>query len=355
MSDLKPNQNDAPAAAGPIQYQQGYQQQEQPVQFQQYQPNQIQYQQQPQYQPVIYQQYQPNQILYQQQQQQQQVNPSINFVLNPMDILYNAVSAYIEQKFELLEVLASCETPNQYYISTKDAEGNKHYLFKAKEQSSCCCRIFCPGSCRKFDINLNMIMTSSQGQQVKKEFIKFSRPFKCTCCCWGRPAMTAEYVDTHEIIGKMKEPYTVCGPQVYVYDLNGSIIYTIHIRCCQCGYCCRNNFCGRCSPCEFDIYEKTNINGDPVGVVYKKVKGIESIIGDADFYNIKFPIGATVEGKLLLIGAVIMIDYLYYEEKDDDKPSTSVRRTIGFGRPGFGYGYGYGYGYGIRVGRRGFF
>ena len=71
------------------------------------------------------------------------------------------------------------------------------------------------------------------------------------------------------------------------------------------------------------------------------MKGIESILGDADFYDIKFPINAPIEGKLLLIGAVIMIDYLYYEEKDE-KQTASVKRTVG-------------YGYGVRIGRRGLF
>ena len=47
------------------------------------------------------------------------------------------------------------------------------------------------------------------------------------------------------------------------------------------------------------------------------MKGVQSAVGVADFYTITFPPEANPEDKVMLIGATIMIDYLYYEDKDD--------------------------------------
>ena len=48
-------------------------------------------------------------------------------------------------------------------------------------------------------------------------------------------------------------------------------------------------------------------------------KGKQNAIGDADFYTITFPPEANPEDKVMLIGATIMVDYLYYEDKDDSE------------------------------------
>lgn len=234
------------------------------------------------------------------------------------NILEKAVSAYVEQKFELLETITKCETQNEYYVTVKDKDGNKTLLFKAKEDSSCFCRFCCPGSCREFTLHLKMVTISSQGQQVKKDFVQFSRPFKCTMCCCGRPEMQGIYINDQQIIGKIREPCRFFSPKVNVFSNEGRILYTIVINCCQLGFYCRNTKCGRCSPCKFHIYNGSDTSGAPSGIVNKKVKGLKSLIGDADFYDIIFPHGATVDDKVLLIGAVIMIDYLYYEDKDDN-------------------------------------
>lgn len=171
--------------------------------------------QQPMYQQPIYQQPTYNQpVVYQQAGYQavmgtpgmsgQMMAPQFQFVEDPMALLLSAKSASIKQRFELFEVITGCETNNQYYVSTIDGEGNKKYLFKAKENSSCCCRNCCPGSSREFNLDLRRITYTSQGQEKKVDFAKFERPFKCTCCCLNRPEMKGKLVGPQPIpLGKI--------------------------------------------------------------------------------------------------------------------------------------------------------
>ena len=95
------------------------------------------------------------------------VVPIIRFVPDPMALLANAKKARIKQKFEYLEVLSGCEMQNEYYVSYEDAEGNRQYLFKAKEISTWACRTFCVGAIREFKLDLKKIEYTSQDKRKK--------------------------------------------------------------------------------------------------------------------------------------------------------------------------------------------
>lgn len=133
------------------------------------------------------------------------------FVSDPLAELMYAQKASVKQRFELFEALSGCETKNQYYISTVENQGNKKYLFKVKESSSCCCRFFCSGANREFTLNLRKISYTPQGQEKKEDFATFFRPFKCTCCCCNRPELSGTFIGGRTgKVGKVSEPCTVC-------------------------------------------------------------------------------------------------------------------------------------------------
>ena len=288
--------NNAPLPSGSQQviYQQYYNYNYQQPQMGFQQPQPMYQQPQPMYQQAMYQQPIYNQPIYQKPVIQPQVvympqgvpmpMQMVQFVQDPIAILATSKKASVKQKFEFLEVLTGCETKNEYYVSAEDNEGNKKYLFKAKENSSWCCRNCCFGSMREFDLDLKKIEYTSQGQEKKVNFAKFERPFKCTCCCCNRPEMSGKLLNTPpQPLGKVSEPCTVCDPKIKIYNGTGIQTFTITCDCCQCGYCCRNSIMGRCSEVNFDIFNGASTEGKPTGNVFKKVKGCESVIGDADF------------------------------------------------------------------------
>ncbi len=252
------------------------------------------------------------------------------FVTDPMADLINSVSAEVRQKVELGEIISGCETPNQYYVFTKDYEGNKKYLFKAKEESSCCSRNCASGDSRSFKLHLRKIGYTSQMMEKKEDFVIFDRPSKCTCCCCDRPEMIGKYVKGGSV-GKIIQPFTCCGPLIEVVTKDGRIPYTITGSCCQCGYCCRNNSCGKYTDVNFEIYQGKNTSGKVVGTIRKKFRGCGSVVGDADFFNLTFPQKASAEERLLLINAVIMMDFLYYEDKESNggRYHTKTRWRLG--------------------------
>ena len=131
-----------------------------------------------------------------------------------------------------------------------------------------------------------------------------------------RPEMTAEI--NEEYVGKVYEPCTLVDPLFHVIDKNNKIKWKIHTSFCQCGVCCRDN-CGICSEVIFPIYPghtKEFEKSMSDGYVKKKFKDVE-LISDANSFHIGFPSTATPEDKFMIIATVMMIDYQYYEERQE--------------------------------------
>ena len=142
--------------------------------------------------------------------------------------------------------------------------------------------------------------------------------------------MNATYKESGVFFGKVIEPCTVCDPIFNVYDKDKAIRFRIRCDCCQCGFCCRNSCCGKLSSVTLNIYEgsDTNMTGKPVGEIRKKCTGIQELVTDADTFVLTFPDSASPEEKLMLIGAVLMLDYRYYEDNgcQDDNNGVRARR-----------------------------
>jgi hypothetical protein len=128
--------------------------------------------------------------------------------------------------------------------------------------------------------------------------------------------MSGEYKNGTQF-GKIIEPYTCFDPKFNVYDKSGQLRYVIIADCCQCGFICRNS-CGKCSEVLFQIHkpgkEVMDANNTD-GHIKKLFSGtVQEIVSDADNFHMVFPVDATAEDKLLLIGNVLMIDYRFYED-----------------------------------------
>jgi hypothetical protein len=111
-------------------------------------------------------------------------------------------------------------------------------------------------------------------------------------------------------IGQIREPSPCCDPTLNIHSAGGDWKYVVKGDCCQCGICCK------CCEALFTIHsanktEKTEENAD--GFIRKRFGGFKELISEADNYEVIFPNDATPEEKLLLIAAVLKIDYSYYE------------------------------------------
>ena len=249
-------------------------------------------------------------------------------IQDPLEDLRLAKTAIVAQEMELLEIITNCETPNRYHVFLQDEYGNSKYLFKCKEESSWYQRNCCPASTRGLEMNIKHVINQvSLNDDFSKSYIKFDKPFKCTCCCLARPIMKGTLLQTNTPIGTIQEPCTVCDPMINVISKEGILKYHITTNCCQCGYCCRNSICGKLSKINFSIIKPgEDPNSKAAGMVTRQVKGVQNIVSDADSYKLVFPPDATPEDKLMLIGAVLMLDYQYYENAGGENPDMMNNR-----------------------------
>lgn len=258
--------------------------------------------------------------------QEQLVNQVMNKVRTELEICNDPVVmlaeseiAYVRQKVELLEVMTGCDTLNQYSVYSRNSRGNVVHLFECKEDSGCCERVYCRGDSKPFKMLMKHV---TQPGMMEADFMNtyavFDRPFKCTCCCLGRPSLSGYYKDMNgNNFGRIEEPWTCCDPVFIIKDQNKDARFQIHANCCQCGLICRNSL-GKCSETVFNIFplECTNFDDNNAIGTIKKVSGgfMKEFFTEADNYEVKFPPNASPEEKLLIVGATLMIDYRFFED-----------------------------------------
>ena len=240
------------------------------------------------------------------------VDLKFTFVQDPISELAMSYRATIRQQPEVTELLTGCESENRYHVFISLVNGMEKYLFKCKEQSTCCQRQCCPADAREFNMLIKHI-SNPMGfkEDFSKYFAKLSKPYKCSCLCLARPKITGEYTSNNQVFGEVKEECSCCDPLFVVLN-QSEVKYSITINCCQCGFCCRCS-CSKYFTVDCIIREGGK-NGTPVGSIKKKLaSNILEFMGDADTYVVEFPPSATPEDKLSLIMAGLFIDYRYFE------------------------------------------
>ena len=233
--------------------------------------------------------------------------------------LININEIVIKQEADILEAVTGCQEPNNYHVYGKLPSGEKIYIFKCREFSSCGMRYFCPVNCREFSMRIKLAFEedeNTEDEEFEDSLININKDCKCPCLCCIRPDMDIIISENNEKLGKIEQAFSCCDPVFNIYDKNDNKIFYIEADCCQCGLMCRNNFMGKTDEANFFIY---NINdySNPIGNICKKAA--KSMFSIADNYLVDFPTKATFEEKILLTIAGIMIDYQYFEKNTKSK------------------------------------
>jgi hypothetical protein len=235
-----------------------------------------------------------------------------------------AKSVFIKQTIEWA-MITGYETANRYQIYFKNpGDPNYTMLFNAKEMSEYCERNCCSGDARPFTMNLKHLSSDNIDSDFNSNvFATLNKPYRISCYCCGRPEMTGRFKSLDgPVFGKIVQPYTCMDPVFRVENGLGKINYSITTDCCKCGFCCRGS-CGMFEAITFLIFkgescDSDNVNG-AVGRIVKHSMGIQSLMSDADNFEVFFPIDASPDEKLSLIGAALMIDYMFFEENPNQR------------------------------------
>merc|ERR1719500_2228285 len=203
----------------------------------------------------------------------------------------------IKQKVEVLEVVTGIETANKYEVLNSMGQ----HVYKAKEDSDCCTRYFCSSN-RCLEMNI----TDLTGQEV----IHLNRPLRCDMCCFPCCLQEMEVSSPPgTIIGTISQQWSIFNQKLLIKDEMGRPVFRIE------GPCWTGSCCG--SDVEFKVLclEKD----EQVGKITKQWTGLaEEMFTDADNFGINFPLDLDVKLKATLLGALFLIDYMFFEETENN-------------------------------------
>lgn len=215
----------------------------------------------------------------------------------------------VQQVVELLEAFTGWETDNKYAV--KNMMGQQCYY--ALEESGCCSKMCCKDA-RGFTMKIV--------DNTQREVIRARRDFNCcaTKCCW----LPCCGCCRHEIVVE-SPPGVVIGR---VHNECSFIRQSFSVKLGDEGseeevlkivgpLCLKRSLCCICCDVTFTI-ESTS-TGDEVGKLKKQFTGmVKEVFTDADNFSVTFPKDLDVRAKAVLLCAVFLIDFLYYENKPSD-------------------------------------
>ncbi|CAF0933071.1 unnamed protein product [Brachionus calyciflorus] len=215
----------------------------------------------------------------------------------------------VEQLVSLTEVFTGWDTNNKYVLRNAN---NQQFLY-VFEESKGCMRICC-GSQRSFKFHVV--------DNMNQEVMQISRDFKCCAgCCWcagccdGCAYEVKVEAPPGNIIGSIRQKGSLWKDNLDILDENGNTILKIEGPCCI--------WDGACFPCDNEFRLLTSDGISQIGKLTKEYAGfIKELVSLADQFTISFPMDLSVKAKGTLIGALLLIDFMNFEDHEDDSSSS---------------------------------
>lgn len=231
------------------------------------------------------------------------------------------------------EMCLGCEarTEFKYFV-------DGHQVAHSLESSNCCCRICCNGI-HPFEMQVQELNTQAN-------ILTLERPLRChasscKCCCYQQGIVTTGTGLELQLLGSIQERCYICVPEFHIYDSQGNGLYRLHPPTCCCGLfvnvCAEGNpCCGRgCCKVPFHLFPYHQINTDNahhVGKILKKPKSLwTELFTDANAFEVDFPVDATAEHKGVLVGAAILLNAIFFEEKHNEGQEAEEDAFLNFG------------------------
>jgi len=202
----------------------------------------------------------------------------------------------VKQKVEVLEIVTGIETQNKYEVFNSLGQ----LVYKAKEDSNFCSRQCC-GPLRSFDLHI----TDLQGQEV----IQLNRPLRCQGCCFPCCLQEMEVCSPPgNVVGSIEQQWSILYPRFLIKDLTGQPVLKIEGPCWTCS-CCN----------DVEFVVKSVQTDEQVGMITKQWTGmVKEAFTDTDNFGISFPLDLDVKVKATLLGALFLIDFMYFEQPQNN-------------------------------------
>ncbi|XP_075527762.1 phospholipid scramblase 3-like [Dermacentor variabilis] len=212
----------------------------------------------------------------------------------------------VHQQVDLLESFLPWEMANKYVVKNSMSQ----FVFAAAEQSNIVARQLTRN--RSFLISLvdyrNVIV------------MRLFRPLRCDCSlCW----CCLQVMDVHDgsgaVMGHIRMECTILNPNFSVLDSENNAVLMIRGPLWTSSICFEDVV--------FDILTMDGVT--KIGAITKVWGGLlKEYFTDADNFAVTFPLDLNVKIKAVLLGAVFLIDFIYFEttgaQRQPDLPGNVI-------------------------------
>lgn len=201
---------------------------------------------------------------------------------------------FVVQEPKIVEALTGYEECNKYGILNELGEN----VYYAAEESDC---FLSCGPIRPFEMKVI--------NSAANEVIALNRPIRCqSCFC---PCLLQELevmAPPGTTIGYVKQEWSITRTKFSIQNAEHEKILNILGPCCSCKCCCDVNF---------KVYSP---DGKNVGKISKKHWNLsKEAFANVDVFGISFPMDLDVAMKAVMLGACILIDYMFFERAPKKK------------------------------------
>lgn len=197
---------------------------------------------------------------------------------------------FMRQEIELLEAFTGWETKNKYTVMNIRGQP----IYYVAEQSGCCSRM-CYGNYRSCEFKVL--------DGVGREILNMIRPLRCDGCLCPCCLQELEVYAGGDLLGSVTQDWTLLRPRFSIQNSSGDTVLTIKgpfIPCCM----------------NVDFKVKSADGEHRVGMITKQWSGFaQEFFSDADNFGISFPVDLDVKIKAVLLGASVLIDFMYFEKQ----------------------------------------
>ena len=219
----------------------------------------------------------------------------------------------VRQEVEHFEAMSGIETENSYVVLGAAAQRAKFRML-AIEQSGVLARLVC-GSRRPFTMKLVAAPLEAHGASARAGFgsmgidprlrgaaplLVLERPLRLV-----RQEVVVRD-GAGERLGRVRQECRVVARDFTVLDAGDEPVMLIH-----CGFGLANLITPRWT------FTLLGLDGEPVGEIRKQWSGLlQEAFTDADNFGVALPAELPSTSKALVLAAVILIDYLYFEDNE---------------------------------------
>lgn len=209
-----------------------------------------------------------------------------------LEYLAQLDNIHVLQHLEPLELMTRFETNNRYdiknnvdqmvYIVTEDTDDFTRNAYR---------------NLRPFVLRVTDFLG--------REIMTMQRPFRCTCCCFCCPCARQELevqCPPGVTIGFVAEHWNLCRASYSIQNEKKESAMRVRGPCATYG-------CGSDS-----VFEVNSLDGaSNIGSIIRKWNGFLSTMGNADHFEIRFPLALDVKMKAMIFGCCFLIDFMYFE------------------------------------------